>query len=652
MSSALRLFALFLFLILPGGSFAQAPISLIDTYSQANVWNFQFQPIQREWVLSGLNSQAGFVFPTRPENGNRYEQSNAPIQSAALLVVPPSGNGDFVRIRYPLSALQKTSKGWTFSARLGIQKQPNNISDGVTLSVGVSGGGPIDSGEIGSYQSNGAFGRFETLKTVTVLPGQAPVDFWATLGLWPYKANNYLELIISKGSASQHNWNDLLLIEKPSLVPEEDKPALAFAYANMVWLKRSDQVSGTGIIRGWDYYLGLLKASGAKTIRLEMREASLASNLADIIQRATELGLSTYLSILQDPEDYDSPRAREYFSPSLAAVCGYAYNYPLSKINIQRFSNRLNTYLSVLRARNLKPLAIEIGNEFDFACFNTDAVDAKRHVASVQQYAQMLKAAHTAVRNDAFFKPMLVLSGGMANPAAIGLSAALFIPKSTFLATLSNVGGQNFAQMYADGIGEHLYPPDPSRIAEFVNNTLEVTRTLVPGKPIYVTEFGFAQNNCKLLDSRLWGTSCTTPPPQYYREQAIFKTIDELVKRPWLRVRLITIFTLALGTREKPDPLSIWDARTSQFFPDVAVFRAYDQAPAGTCRISLPSCPLHPSFAGNFEDNASGSREVGAKCFSRAKEYSDWCNTPVNSSVLALYSFGGLTSWYNYLRNP
>jgi hypothetical protein len=173
--------------------------------------------------------------------------------------------------------------------------------------------------------------------------------------------------------------------------------------------------------------------------------------------------------------------------------------YPLSKINLDTYQQRIEVQFAAVRAANETVEAFEIGNEFDLYCNDADSptgAEWARHqwkwfltTAQVETfargYAPYLTASAAAIRK--YFPQAKIITYGNSMPASAPLIEAL--------ASVRGADGKitDYTRL-VDGYGSHLYPVSDTTL----NMVDDATRSLryeavhyphLNEKPIWITEW-------------------------------------------------------------------------------------------------------------------------------------------------------------------
>ncbi len=263
--------------------------------------------------------------------------------------------------------------------------------------------------------------------------------------------------------------------------------------ANMIWQSKAKQAA---VFAG-------IHAMGARWFRNSFAyPASRIPDFVDVVRQAKQAHLKMLVVILQDASDYDgtNPRA-ENAGPAFKKRCGWpGGSFKLSRIDLAKFKSRLRGLLSALKAAHLTVDAFEIGNEYDWVCFNGDVpfgrpATAKDVRIAARGYARFLAAAAVTIRDPRFFPKAKIITFGMSHAdAGWDENPPHHLPNpAALVASLRNLDGKNYldnARYRIDGYGSHIYP-EANDIARSTEATLaKDTAALGHDLPVWITEFG------------------------------------------------------------------------------------------------------------------------------------------------------------------
>lgn len=124
--------------------------------------------------------------------------------------------------------------------------------------------------------------------------------------------------------------------------------------------------------------------------------------------------------------DYDPGYHTVNASEAFTKACGWGGGSPqISKINLSKLAQRLRTQLDAVKAANLSIDAFEIGNEYDWICFNGDvpnghAATEEDWMTAVRGYAHFLKTTATIIHDPQYFpQARIITSSPSASPTVV-----------------------------------------------------------------------------------------------------------------------------------------------------------------------------------------------------------------------------------------
>lgn len=211
------------------------------------------------------------------------------------------------------------------------------------------------------------------------------------------------------------------------------------------------------------------------------------ANLVEDVRLAHQYQMKVLLNILPVDDDYDSALPLN--------SCGWKEKR-LSRINMDKFSQRLEALLGAIKAAGLSIDAVEFGNEMDQYCYDADVPRGHAGSASPDEiktwllgYARFLETGTSIVRDLRFFPSAKIITFGIAHSGDYKADNAFPNP-ARYVAMLHNVDGVDYLKD-VDGYGTHLYP-SPNDIANTLRHTVnEDVAALGVGKPFWITEWGF-----------------------------------------------------------------------------------------------------------------------------------------------------------------
>jgi len=214
----------------------------------------------------------------------------------------------------------------------------------------------------------------------------------------------------------------------------------------------------------------------------------------DEVSQVHALGMKMLAVFGQNNDDFDP---NDYI-PKEGSGCSWG-TYPLSKINIPKFEQRLRDYFNALQKAGVSVDAFEVGNELDQYCNNADnptnAEVAAHHwkfFMTPEQintfasgYAPFLKAAAGLIRE--YFPKAQIITFGTSYPTSAPLIQAL-------ANVTDNSGNISDYTQLVDGYGSHLYPTSDTTLnmVQTVTKELIDQAAILPHndqKPIWITEW-------------------------------------------------------------------------------------------------------------------------------------------------------------------
>lgn len=464
-----------------GGNSKPPSVDLVSHFSTARVENLAYQSRPRSWpaLEADLSSGGAGVI----ETGQRRFQDGSVPNDPGLFVVPPAATEDATKISFPAITLADC-RTWTLEMNVGLAQQDGHTAAGVTLSVVVAGTPFRQGAERPSWQ---------VLLRQRIPPGTTQ-QLSIPLGVWPLRDNFEVALQVS-GERGQAG--DMLLLEQPTLVPGNQRPELGVQRSGLEFPVLLD---GHGDEVPVSQLFDELSHLEAGWLRLPMRDSqgNTIQNFVDRVRRATAQGRKILAVVLSDPEDGGGAPPAHAGEDAFRQLCGWSAGIPrLSDTQLPLYEKRLDNYLQALRAEGLQIDAFEIGNEYDWVCFNGDIpiADASNpgptisEVAfddTVSAYAGILEASHRQIR---MHNPSAtILTFGTANipdhwPSAENPLASKIAPER-FLSALRDVHGVNYLQSYSDAAAVHLYNEDA------ILEELHANATAAKTRQVWVTEFG------------------------------------------------------------------------------------------------------------------------------------------------------------------
>jgi hypothetical protein len=400
-------------------------------------------------------------------------QTGESYSANSIVILPPNKQNDFTKVTFskPSQTDLNAGKTWYLNGRYGINYAQGNTSSGVKVDVIVS-GDPIDSTDVKSAVIDTFDVQFKN-----VLTRSTP------LGTWPLRRNFQLSLRVSKSGAN--NFYSNMVFDGGLLEAAVARPKLGIVQSNLVWDDKP-----TALINN-------VAKLGSSWLRTDIRGTSSTVKFADIVQQANNKGMQVLAVIQAEAEDYDDPKAAlAYAGKDFNALCGYPNgSYRISMTNIIKYKNRLEAYLQALQTYHVRVNAFEIGNEYDWVCFNGD-VPFNKPVSSsdmrdfIKKYALILEESSHLIKT--YFPESTVLSFSPAN-CNTWIQTSCVKDPIYLLQKLAMVGGKNYLS-YVDGYAIHLYP---NISAPWMARTTLLSYANILGfsKAFWITEWGFARVN-------------------------------------------------------------------------------------------------------------------------------------------------------------
>lgn len=386
------------------------------------------------------------------------------------MILPPASSTNFTKVIFnlPNKANLLSTYQWSLTGIYGINYAANNVSEGVQIQI-VAAGDPIDPSDP----------PWAVIDSFTIL--QSGAFYHSTpLGTWPLK--NGFNIAIQVSAIGSTNFDDNLVIDGLAISPNAVRPTLGIAQSDLVWnTNPMPTVSGIANL-------------GSTWLRTNMRATSLASTFAGIVVAANHANQHVIAQILVDPDDFDNPAgSTANNTTAFTQLCGYSGGaLRVSQTNVALFTRRFTSYLKSLKAAGAIVEAFEIGNEYDWACFNGDiplggsAIKAASLTPFIQKYALLVKAAKQVMTT--YYPQSQLITFGAANCFMFVTTSCVQDPQN-LLAALQNINGLNYLD-FVDGFGEHLYP-SPTDIPSALTALQNISKVLGVTKPFWITEWGF-----------------------------------------------------------------------------------------------------------------------------------------------------------------
>jgi hypothetical protein len=217
------------------------------------------------------------------------------------------------------------------------------------------------------------------------------------------------------------------------------------------------------------------------------------------LRLAKQNGLMFLAVVFPSGADYDDVK-NDNAGDDFNKRCGWpGGSSKISKINLTKFSQRMRTQLDLVKAAHLAIDAFEIGNEFDWICFNGDVPNGhepsqQELMTAVRAYARYLKAAAEVIRGPRYFPNAKIITFGIAHSSdRWDVPRHHFSNPARMVAMLRNLDGFNYLDndiYHVDGYGEHIYP-DANNLGQFVTDLLRHDAAILGSdKPFWITEWG------------------------------------------------------------------------------------------------------------------------------------------------------------------
>lgn len=326
---------------------------------------------------------------------------------------------------------------------------------------------------------------WEILYSQIVTAG-ADTQISVPLGLWAMRAHANFAIQVQKVDTAPGQPG--LVLDGLNIAPAISRPASGIARSNLVWASPADREA---VVSG----IATLGASWFRDGFFEPING--VSDFVDLVSRVKGHGLKMLAIVTQSPEDYDTgENAYINGGSSFQKLCGWSTGaLPLSTINLTKFSRRLSSQFAALRAAGLTVEAFEIGNEFDWSCFNGDVpyghdASAGELNTVAQAYAAFLRTAINVIHEPQYFPNAKILTFGLANqPATLNRGFHLKNP-AAMIAMLRNLNGKNYLQN-VDAYGAHIYPDANDAVNSGRAMLQSDVDALGTDRPFWVTEWGF-----------------------------------------------------------------------------------------------------------------------------------------------------------------
>ena len=190
--------------------------------------------------------------------------------------------------------------------------------------------------------------------------------------------------------------------------------------------------------------------------------ASTSANVQMFVDTVTQVharGMKILAVVGASSSDFDS---KDFINSSVSG-CQWGV-YPLSKINLTLFENRVRSYFDALKKAGLSVDAFEIGNELDLYCNDADMPKTSEFAAHNWKWFLTQEQVHTFAAGyvpflktfaqliKEYFPHAKIITFGMSNPT--GNSGPLI----QALANFTDSSGKTFDYTsLVDGYGSHIY---------------------------------------------------------------------------------------------------------------------------------------------------------------------------------------------------
>jgi hypothetical protein len=223
-------------------------------------------------------------------------------------------------------------------------------------------------------------------------------------------------------------------------------------------------------------------------------------DFVSVVRLAKQQNLRMLEVVLPVTADFDDPAGAENAGPDFGKRCGWPQgSRKLSRINLDKFAHRLRNHLDALKAAKLTIDAFEIGNEFDWICFNGDVPDGheatrEEFMAAVRAYARFLKTAAGLIQSQQYYPGSKIITFGLAHASdKWDRPMHHFADPARMIAQLRNLDGFDYLdnpQYHVDGYGEHIYPSADAVAAATEDILRRDAGVLGRDRPLWITEWG------------------------------------------------------------------------------------------------------------------------------------------------------------------
>lgn len=252
-----------------------------------------------------------------------------------------------------------------------------------------------------------------------------------------------------------------------------------------------------------------MKKSGVVSVRLSL-SAPVEPSL-DAVRIAHEAGLRILLEISLNNRAFypDGTKRRSALGKSFDA-------FRLSDLDPERYRTVIRAALATLDSEGIELVAVEPGNEINWAGYNGDLAvslrkdssetgDAARISKGLDRYVDIIRVTHEELQASRLNRDAKLISAGLADmpiPFSRRIGLAI-IPAPEWTAQMQKRGLDEFVDAY----GIHLYPGGthtPASRDGLVRDVLSFCGTDNAGKPCWITEWGVANTSptCPIQDDK------------------------------------------------------------------------------------------------------------------------------------------------------
>ncbi|MFO1189300.1 MAG: hypothetical protein U1E97_06855 [Alphaproteobacteria bacterium] len=255
----------------------------------------------------------------------------------------------------------------------------------------------------------------------------------------------------------------------------------------------------------WKATIDQMAAHGVTAVRLTLTQP---------IERSAEIaayaGLKNLRVLMNVPLSLSS-----FYEPSVVPRQGQARIRAvrrLSDLDISRYQGVLGEFLQNLDQRGGRLVALEVGNEINWADFNGDlpvgprgqildedalrqTADHARVIEGLRKYGIALDVSRALLRASDAGKAALVIAAGLYAPSPWTLeSGGAALTLRATKALFDRLG----ITRAADALAVHVYPANEASFPQMVaalQSATEICGDRGQGKPCFITEWGFANSS-------------------------------------------------------------------------------------------------------------------------------------------------------------